>query len=371
MELALKLRYTEGTSAVAILGALGIYLLLVLTFGDGSPISGWYVSDGITLFNSAQQDKWLPAAELFDWYQASAVLAILQAWLVGFSPFAPALFNAGVLTSVFCQRWPLLLLGTPYYIAAFVLPSKDVPVLALFTLACVQYDRRRLIIALTLSALTILVRDGFGAIMLAAFLFASTASRLAPWMRIAALGAVTIAASLFWTVADTVLANSFIYARAFAVAQESDYFDMDTSSGPSGYLLRLIGNATNLAFRPVFTDRLGHFNVLSCFYWISGLTLLYALLCCALGVLSRDRRDTKLGLVGLTCLALVAITPYVQPRYLLPLVILIPMFSFTRGHRTAIAFPILAVFSLLASAAYQHMGGYPPPAEIESFSLLN
>jgi len=365
---------------IAVCALLTVYLLCAEAFtNSGQSISGWFVPDGITLFNQAREDASLTLGGILDSYQASTGLAILNAELVSSSRFLPALFNAGILFVLFGSLvrfgsgWPFLIfLLTPYYLASFLTPSKDILVAVLFIAAIgffVRSRKPRLLPALTLAATTVFVRDGFGAILLACFLYAALVERL-DIGRARALMVLISGAAFFWALFDTVLEGSFIYTRAIAVAEQGSHYEADTSGRPSGYLVRLFGNATNLAFRPVFTDVSGNAHVLSLFYWISGLTLLYALVCCWRGVVSRNLEDGRIGLIGLSILIMVSITPYVQPRYLLPLCLLIPMFSFTSISGTLRALVGALLLSSAAAVGYLMLNNYPPPAESSNFSLF-
>lgn len=66
-------------------------------------------------------------------------------------------------------------------------------------------------------------------------------------------------------------------------------------------------------------------------------------------------------------LILVSVTPYVQPRYLLPLCFLIPAFSFASIRHLLRSFLWLVPVALAASVAYQLGNNYPPAAEPSTF----
>ena len=174
---------------------------------------------------------------------------------------------------------------------------------------------------------------------------------------------------MFWIFFEGVFEGSFLYSRAMGVAEMGETLDVDILNTPLGYLIRLLGNATNLAFRPIFLDTSGNLHLLSFFFWISGLTLLYAFICCLRAVRSRNRGDVRIGMVGLMSLLLVSITPYVQPRYLLPITLLIPMFSFASAHHILKIFSIIVPLSLVVSVTYQMAVNYPPPAKAIPFVI--
>lgn len=355
---------------------LGAYLACAAwSTNTRGALTGWFVPDGITLFHQATEDVRYSTAELLQSYEASGALAILNAWLVSNGLFAAAAFNALLIAFLFGSfaqndsRWPwLLLLLTPYYIASFALPSKDIPVAVLFVLAVRSFVMGRVAWPLALSVATIFFRDGFGAMLLFTFGYVGLIERFHIDPR-KAMVTLCMCMLFFWSVAESFLEGSFIYARALGVAEQGTFFDGSTANSPAGYVVRLFGNATNLAFRPVFADEGGHLNVLGTFYWLSGLTLIVSITCCARGSVSENATDRRLGLIGMSLLLLISVTPYVQPRYLLPVCLLLPMFSFT-SLRLVLRWLLVAVIvSLLASVAYRAADNYPPAASPDEFDI--
>jgi hypothetical protein len=354
------------------------YLLLALFFGNqGSPLSGWFVTDGITLLNSAHDDAFTSAAEILFTDRANAGLAVLNNWLVQSHRLLPALFNVALILFIFGSRirygavWPVaLLIGAPYYIACFPLPSKDILVAALFVVIADRFAEQgfRLFLPTAIATAMFFVRDGYALILLASLLAIATAekARIHP---IVLLVVVTVGSSAFWLIFEGVFEDWFLYARATGIAEQSDFAEITSSVGPYSFFFRLMGNATNLAFRPVFLDVEGNLHVVSLFYWVSGVTLLCSFALCARALVSPLGSDRRMGLIGLLSLVLVSITPYVQPRYLLPVCLLLPMFSFTSAAIIARLHVAVALVSLIASAAYAYIGNYPPLAEPPPFVL--
>lgn len=356
-----------------------VYLSALFSLGDGGGASsGWFVTDGITLFNAALDDAEVPMSELFAQYDAAAGLAVLNAALVGTHSMLPAVFNFTLLLVVFGSLaryrggWPVaLMLLTPYYLVSLPLPSKDVVVLALFVLAVDWFASERswrFVIASIIALATFFVRDGFAAILLLSFAFIAVVEHSKVPRPLALMGAL-LAASVFWVFFGSVFQESFLYVRAMGVAEQGLTLGAETSALPSGYLMRLLGNATNLAFRPVLFDTEGRIHVLSLSYWVSGITLLYALGCCLGAVRSPHARDHRLGMIGLLSLILVSVTPYVQPRYLLPLCLLVPAFSFASMRHLLRSFLWLVPMALAVSLAYRLGNNYPPAAEPVAVSL--
>ncbi len=363
-----------GCSAVC-----ALYLGLALAIGnEGGALSGWFVPDGITLLTRARDDARIPAAELFADYPASAALAVINAWLVAVHPLLPALFNFVLLILIFGSlarhgaAWPpTLLLLVPYYLAAFPLPSKDILVAGLLLLVVRNFgavDRARLLLPLVITAAMYFVRDGYALILLVSLMLirATEAWRIPPKLLVLGIAA---AASTFWLLFESVLQDSFLYVRAINIAAVSEVLNVESFAQPLDYLVRLFGNATNLAFRPVPLDTGGSLYVLSLCYWVSGVTLLHTLHCCWRALGSPMVRDRRLGLLGLLSLLLVSVMPYVQPRYLLPLCLLIPMFSFSSLAMLRRSLAVIVPLSLAAASLYVYIGNYPPLAEPEPFTL--
>ena len=254
-----------------------VYMAVLFSFGEGGgALSGWFVTDGITLFYAALDDTVIQTTELIARYESAAGLAVLNAWLVGAHPMLPAVFNFALLLVVFGSRvnyrgwWPLtLILSTPYYLVSLPLPSKDIVVVALFALATYWFASERplrFVIASAIALAMFFVRDGFAAILLLSFALIAAVEYL-KLPRLLTLAAVVLAASVFWIFFESVFQASFLYARAMGVAEQGLTLDAESSTLPSGYLMRLLGNATNLAFRPVMYDPRGEST---CFRWRTG-----------------------------------------------------------------------------------------------------
>lgn len=358
----------------------GYILVLLLVGSEGGRTSGWVVSDGVTLLRSSIDDSRISVSEIFESYHASAGLAVVLSRLTGLHPILPVLLNVLVVSICMsfvgdtnrsdCGWSSVLLLLTPYYLCAMVLPSKDILVLGLFALIAREVRSFSLVgflRAISISAAMFFVRDGFSAILcfacLVAFLMHVWQLR---WSVV--LLPIIFASSTFWQFFDIVLEDSFIYARAVAVAGESSYADASASPTIGSYFVRLAGNMTNLAFRPVLFDVYGGISVVSVAYWISGLTLLTSLILFLRGARSRVPPDRVVGVFGLVVVAVVSITPYVQPRYLLPLILLTPGFSFINVGLFFRIFGWVSAVSLIAALVYMSFGIYPPAAEVLPFS---
>lgn len=357
------------------------YTLLAINFGDGSwGLTGWYVPDGVTHYMSATlQAKESFISILFD-SPAGAVLLITNILLVASSALSPMLFNIlCVIQSLGMLNhngwiWPYaLFFFLPYYIVASPLPSKDIFVLLIFCLCWIVYNKKSSLLKsvklIFLCLLMFFVRDGFSVILMITFFLLYLQEKLRINNILLLLG-VFIFCSLFWSVFEKIFENSFIYARSVGVASESNVLDPNEMLTFAGYVTRIFGNATNLAFRSPLLDLGGHLNLLSFSYWISGLTLLCFLTCCVLSISSKNTYDRFLSTFGLTILLFISVTPYVQPRYLLPLCVIIPSFSYITPKSFLSLIILSFVVSIVASYLYVLLGNYPPPPEPVLFQLM-
>lgn len=160
-----------------------VFILLsymTLSSVDVYLLSGWFVPDGVTLYESAIRDSRLSTYEIFSSYMSAAGFAVVNAWSVGVSPLMPAILNSILLVIALSpnaranSKWPpaLILVLTPYFISSAMLPSKDILVAALFMLAMRQFvEHYRLWSALLISIGMFFVRDGFVLILGLLFIY--------------------------------------------------------------------------------------------------------------------------------------------------------------------------------------------------------
>jgi hypothetical protein len=354
-------------------------VIAVLAFSETGWFSGWFVPDGITMFYSAIDSRGLSFGEIAEIFQAAAGLAVTMSFLVSIHPLAPALFNLLALMAT-CAMQPqgrgflnaFLLVACPYFLLSASLPSKDIVVLLMYSVILRMIwtgpPQRLFVLAAPASGAIFLVRDGF-AIMLAVAILAIALRELLR-MPLVVFGAVLASScAVFWTVSEGLFEGSFLIARALAVAEQGSTLDPASITTAQGYLVRLVGNATNLAFRPAVLDVNGQFNLLNGAYWASGVTLLVTLGASVRALRSKQAHDLRLGLLVLSLLLMVSVTPYVQPRYLLPLVVTLPLFSFVDTGYLLERWLIAALVSLAAAVAYGLAGTLPPPPEVQPFDV--
>ena len=116
------------------------YLIGAIYFSNtGGLLTGWFVTDGMTLFDSANTDRHLPLNTLVENNLANLGLAVLNAGLVSVHHLTPAVINCIALCVVYISidknstKWAYTLLAfTPLYLTSILLPSKDIIVLFIF-----------------------------------------------------------------------------------------------------------------------------------------------------------------------------------------------------------------------------------------------
>lgn len=362
-----------------------IYALFVVGYsGEYSGLSGWFVPDGVSMWNAAIADSDKSLMDLVTSYKSMWGFAVVNAYFINLSWFLPALFNLTLLICIsirlvhYKRLWfsALVLLFVPYYLVAFLLPSKDIVIALLFLIFIDIYKssfRYRQISLIIICFFVFITRDGYGVILLGSIIFLNIVEylKLNKWFSIISIG---LGLSLFWLLFEKFFVNLFVFTRSMGVAESGGVLNPEDLLTPIAYFIRVFGNATNLAFRPVFFDMYDQFSILSFAYWISGIFLLMSLMSFVYAIKSQINNDVKIGMLGLIILLLISVTPYVQPRYLFPLCLLAPMLSFFTVNYVLKNLLIVLVISVLGSLAYQILDNYPAVPLNSTFgfeSMLN
>jgi hypothetical protein len=205
----------------------------------------------------------------------------------------------------------------PYLLLAIALPSKDVLSVALFMLFFSLMARERLFVAAVVGAGTFLIRDG-ASVMLLSTLVAWLVVRKRPRLAVAASVGVLGFAIIVSTAAESLFSDLFIFARQLTALEGIAESRLGLYE-QGGAALRLVGNLTNLAFRPAVLDAHGGVALIGVAYWICGIALLYAFAAAAAFVWHR-RSDMEVmaGLLFFVSLGVLVVSPWIQPRYLFP-----------------------------------------------------
>lgn len=346
------------------------YPFLAFFNGDRpSFLSGWLVPDGVTLFNSARVYANYSINEVVYLNRINTGEVVFNSILVGAHIYAPALINAILLiVASFLllkkTRFNLafIVFFIPYYVVSLPLPSKDIIVLLIFAISLIFFldERCRFGFAISLFCCFLLFffRDGFALILGATLIVTNFAIKFRIKVNFIILSSL-IASSIFWVLFKYYLNESFIATRTFALAKTHEHFSFEFMTSFVGYFVKLIGNSTNLAFRPQMIDVNGGFYILGLAFWISGVTLLATFYFGLIALRSINIRDVKIGMIIILPLILLSIVPFVQPRYLLPLILLMPLLSFVTVARFVRTFVIFMGISIIALFVYRLVGFYP------------
>jgi len=315
-------QHTAALWGVAVAGVCVIALLLQFLSGNETGfMSNWFIPDGITLattFDGYWSGR-LPAEEI----QGGLVLNylyVLARWSGALGFAVTNIVLLWIATAALRQVGTLsfALLAFPYFLLAVALPSKDL-VMLVFSVAFVRLaaaGRAPMMVALGLGAY--FFRDGGAVILLVA---TGLCVVVRHWRRSAPYLVALMFVSVFAVniVAERLFGDLFIYARALQVQQDAASAGIADAPGLLQTALRIFGNATNLAFRPAIMDADGGLALTGIVYLISGVGLLYALAIAAIQLIrSTDASEIAAALLLYASLAVVAINPFVQPRYLLP-----------------------------------------------------
>jgi hypothetical protein len=290
-----------------------VYLAEVLSGNDALGISHWIVPDGINLFNNLMGDlSGYPGSCFRKGGGTSLVHGMLYGLFGGFGFFA---VNMLIVLWIALRHGVLLLLLFPFYLFSLALPSKDLLVLLLVLEWSRSLERSAWVsVVLTLVGLY-LVRDGN--------MFSSLACTGAillwrigvPWRGLA-LASLAFCGIMF-VYGSPLLMHIPIYASYLGVYHSHSWID---ASSVTDYLIRLVGNSSNIAMRTVFVDSHGGLSLLGPVGLVSGLSMLAAFCFSVWSFIKRDGRNRVVfaSLMLLVALAVLSVNPLVQPRYLMP-----------------------------------------------------
>lgn len=272
-----------------------------------------------------------------------------------------------LLVQMTCRREILAaMLLTPYFLLSFALPSKDLMVLALFIPFLAWIDERRYLAAAMVCAAIFLVRDGAGVTAMGCLVTCWLAPR-ANRARLACIVLGVTAIAILNVLVYEYLGDAFIFARNIQIAEDEGNYDLG-GQGADTYLIRLFGNATNLAFRPVFFDSSGDVPMLGIAYWVSGISQAVCTLF-AIRILwdrKASGKSSTLAMLYLVSLAIVSINPLVQPRYQLcfTLILLGHLLVTQPRRRILLTYAACVLASAIAALAYV-VSGIGLPSEYE------
>ncbi len=375
--------YRFSKDGVLVLLLQATCLLSVLALGmvldNTSALSNLYVTDGMNLLAQAIDDAGRGGIEqIIELATPSAAFLIFNAAIQGISPLLFFCVNSALLLGaiwIFCRgnatNSLLLFLMLPYFWVAASLPSKDILSFALFAVLAYRLSVVTSLIGYAeivfWSALIFMARDGFGLIVFGASSLIYFGRRLNISPKALVIIALS-AAMVLEFVKEEILSYLDIGDRAW-IGERSEYAET-IATGIGGLFVRLFGNVTNLAFRPVFADIDGGFSALGLAFFVSGLSIVVTFCIFLVKLLSSDSiRGRYIAAFGLACMFALSLAPLVQGRYFMPFVGLVFLMDGISVKATTRYLCVAALISLLASAAYRQMPNYPGLYEIAPFSF--
>ena len=344
------------------------YLLQVLSNNHMLGLSNWFVGDGMTL------SRIMPdASEHFPWSglgrrQGIYLLHSLPYRYLG--TFGFFVFNAMLVAILAWRYGSSLFLLFPFYLISLPLPSKDLVMLA-FVLAWARaIASKSWGIGAFLILLMYYFRDGDMFISIGCTLAMLLVWSGIQWRPLAVLG-VAIGGFLF-VYGKSIL--GFIPIYGSYDAQYHSYSGIGCCS-LSDYLVRLIGNSSNLALRTEFIDTTGGLSLLAVIGFVSGLSMMAAFCLTVYSFIKGEKgRDVALAsLLLIIALAVLSISPFVQPRYLMPYAA--AFFMLTQGRFSVVEWwSAFSVSLLLAGVGIALYSMLPIPVVphplIDNFSLF-
>lgn len=261
----------------------------------------------------------------------------------------------------------ILFFAMPYFWLALALPSKDVLTLMLTYLFWEFAGREKAFVsAFLIAAMAVLVRDGYG-LLLIVYL---CCQRLASILRVSDRHIVLMSLAgvfIYICCADQLLSGYFFYDRNVSVAATSSSYDFTTENSLQGYLLRIFGNVTNLAFRSHVFDSGDGVDILGIAYWMSGATVLVLIMDAARAFMIGREEEAKAGTFIIFMVVMVSLSPMIQPRYLFPLLTIWPILL---KRQSLYGYLVVIPLSIGMHFVYGEIGLEKPYSDPDSVRLL-
>ncbi|NTU53783.1 MAG: hypothetical protein HGA97_08845 [Chlorobiaceae bacterium] len=351
-----------------VLLCITVYLGQILSCNHALCLSNWYVPDGITLFHAL-----IDSMPGFPWSCVGRRIGVLLVQGLPFrllGVFGFFALNLLVVVWIVLRHGTSLLFLYPFYLLSLALPSKDL----LMLLIILEWSRFLIRgswgYALMLTFGMYFIRDGDMFISLAC-MFAILLLRRGFTWRIIALVAMVFSGFLF-VYGRELLGHIRVYADYVAYYQTVSWLKASTASD---YLIRVIGNMSNLAMRTVFVDDQGGINLLAVGYFISGISMLVAFCLATWSYIRNEERAAVLfgSLLLIVAVSVLSINPLVQPRYLLPYSAAFFMLTTQHfsGEERGGALAVTLVMTALGICLYCVLPiPRPPVPHVYSFSLF-
>ena len=357
--------------------ALGTSITLTVLCHEGAPVLGvsyWLVPDGVSLAETCAVITRLGVKGGFDdipgyqfGFPPSALLLLVHSLSLSvIGPLGFTLVNLAVLTGTMRLTSPWLALALPYLLVALTMPSKEILLAPLLFLGWQALSRHQFVLLSLIVSVVFFVRDGAGIAILAWIIGCGSAVAL----HLRGIVVVTVAAALGFLLhanLETFSNQFFLIDRNVIGASSVDSPLSGNAFSSLGYLSRLIVTLSGLAMRPApFFDCQGYVPLLGVSFWICGVTILVSAIDSIQLLLSQptsewpkcmtDARNAALALW--LAIAVFAVNPMVQPRYVVPFSIpyLAWMFANRRPSSLVRLYSLCVGLSIAGVLAQQLLG---------------
>ena len=281
---------------------------------------------------------------------------LLYSWSLSIlGPLGFVCVNAVVLSWISWRTSPWIVLCLPCLLVAIAMPSKEILLAPLMLVGWWALGRKRYLSLTLTCGLTFLVRDGAGIAICVWIIGSLVAARLHVrgfFIVVAALvSGLVIHVSL-----DHLSDKFFLIDRNVTAFGSIDSPVSASAFSIFGYAVRWFASLTALAFRPAPpVDAEGNVPLLAVAYWMCGLTVLVTAQDSLRYLLGRhagrsdqsqqDGQDAALALW--LAVAVFAVNPIVQPRYIIPFVI--PYVAWMLAQRSV--WCVLRMYAVLATVS--------------------
>lgn len=296
-----------------LLMCISLYLAQVLSGNNALWFSHWIVQDGIHLFNGLLgvipdcPDSCLGRGA------GTYLVHSLPYKLMGVVGFF--VLNMLLVLWIVLRHGLSLFFLFPVYLFSLALPSKDLLMLVLILEWSWFLERKGWVPVLLLLGLMYMFRDGN--------MFSSLACTIAillwrigfswRWLALASLAFCGV----MFVYGAQLLMHIPVYSSYVGVYHSVSRLEVGSFAD---YMIRLVGNSTNIAMRTVFVDNHGGISLLAVVGVVSGVSMLAAFVFVVWSFIRNDGRHRVVfaGLMLLVAWAVLSVNPLVQPRYLMP-----------------------------------------------------
>lgn len=348
---------------------ISIFISVIVTIIAISGITflgdNWIIPDTYHLFNTAKYDTTFSLSDIYSQHKTSVLFLFINKVLYSIGLYSFCIANTAMIIYAFFKHHEdrrfcfVFLVLSPLFFINIPLPSKDIMVTFLFCIwVYAVYSEASLTKTILLSLIILLVRDGFGIILIATSIILK--QKIIYKAPILLIIIATLIASLISDVLPNYANDFFLFQRVIDIANEYN---------SSSYILRIFGNVTNFSSRnPLITDK-STLNITFMCYTITGVTILSTFLLSIKAIRSNYKSDVRISFCYFLITIAFSISPLIQARYMAPL-ILMPTFYKCISKKDVFICHMASIFiSIILSLLYVYLGVYPEKAPVENFTI--